>query len=68
LLRGIGDVLIALSAIQVLARSHSQAQMTLLTFPLPPAGKLLESDPVITYVVYAERNNPRKSVETLLAS
>ncbi|MUL38296.1 glycosyltransferase family 9 protein [Gloeocapsopsis dulcis] len=66
LLGGIGDVLIALSAIQALARSHSQAQMTVLT--LPPGGKLLESDPLITCVVYADRNNPRKSVEKLLAS
>lgn len=66
LLGGIGDTLIALSAIQTLARSHSQAQMTVLT--LPPGGKLLESDPLITHVVYADRNNPRKSVETLLSS
>ncbi|PIG94230.1 glycosyltransferase family 9 protein [Gloeocapsopsis sp. IPPAS B-1203] len=66
LLGGIGDILIALSAIQALARSHSQAQMTVLT--LSPGGKLLESDPLITHVIYADRNNPRKSVETLLAS
>jgi len=55
--------LIALPAIQALARSQPVAELTVLT--LPPGG-LLESDPEITQV-YADGGNPRKSVEVLLA-
>lgn len=65
LLGGIGDVLIALPAIQAFARSHPKAELTVLT--LPPGGELLESDPLINQVVYADSSNPRKSVEVLLA-
>lgn len=65
LLGGIGDVLIALPAIQAFARSHPTAELTVLT--LPPGGELLESDPLIHQVVYADSSNPRKSVEVLLA-
>lgn len=78
LLGGIGDVLIALPAIQALARwgmgsspgqsPHQelmQPAVTVLT--LPPGGELLESDPLIHQVVYANRDNPRQSVEVLLA-
>jgi len=43
--------LIALPAIQALARSQPVAELTVLT--LPP-GELLESDPEITQVVYAD--------------
>lgn len=64
LLGGIGDVLSALPAIHDLARLHLTAEITVLT--LPPGGKLLESDPRITQVVYADSSNPRKSVEALL--
>lgn len=66
LLGGIGDVLIALPAIVALGRSYPEAELTVLT--LPPGGELLESDPRIARVVYADRDNPRKSVELLLAS
>lgn len=65
LLGGIGDVLIALRAIQALARSHPTAELTVLT--LPPGGELLESDPQITQVVYANSSNPRQALELLLA-
>ena len=64
LLGGIGDVLIALPAIQALGRSHPEAELTVLT--LPPGGELLESDPLIHHVVYPD-SNARKSVEVLLA-
>ena len=49
LLGGLGDVLIALPAIQALARSHPEAGLTVLTFP--PGGELLEQDPLIHWVV-----------------
>ncbi len=65
LLGGIGDVLIALKAIHALARSHPAAEITVLT--LPPGGELLQSDPQITQVIYADRDNPRKSIEVLLS-
>jgi len=65
LLGGIGDVVIALPAIHALARSHSTAHLTVLTFA--PGGGLLESDPHIQRVVYAGRENPRRSLEELLA-
>lgn len=65
LLGGIGDVLIALRAIHALAQSHPVAELTVLT--LLPGGELLESNPLIHQVVYADSSNPRKSVELLLA-
>ncbi len=65
LLGGIGDVLIALSAIQALARSYPKAELTVLT--LPPGGELLETDRLIHRVIYADSSKPRKSVEILLA-
>ena len=66
LLGGIGDVVIALPAIQALGRSYPEAELTVLT--LPPGGELLESDPLIHRVVYPDSNaNARKSVEALLA-
>jgi ADP-heptose:LPS heptosyltransferase len=64
LLGGIGDVLIALSAIQALSRSHVQAKVTVLTFA--PGGSLLETDRWIDRVVYAEKGNVRSSIEQLL--
>ncbi len=71
LLGGLGDVLIALGAIQALARSHPEARLTVLTFP--PGGELLEGDPLIGEVVHAPRPDPahprraREAVERLLA-
>ncbi len=64
LLGGIGDVLIALPAIQALARSHPTAHLTLLTFS--PGGTLLESDPQIAEVVYAQKSQACRSLEQLL--
>jgi ADP-heptose:LPS heptosyltransferase len=71
LLGGLGDVLIALGAIQALARSHPESRLTVLAFP--PGGELLEGDPLIHEVVYAQRPDPdhphraREAVESLLA-
>ncbi len=64
LLGGIGDVLIALSAIQALARSDVQAKVTVLTFA--PGGSLLETDLLIDRVVYAEKGKVRPAIEQLL--
>lgn len=71
LLNGIGDLLIALPAIQAIGRSHPQAELTVLTFP--PGGELLRRDPLIHRVTYALRNDQehphrtRESVEAFLA-
>ncbi|MBV9387684.1 MAG: glycosyltransferase family 9 protein [Chroococcidiopsidaceae cyanobacterium CP_BM_ER_R8_30] len=65
LLGGIGDVLIALSAIQALGRSYMGAELTVLTFS--PGGELLVSDPLIQSIIYAEHGNARRSIEVLLA-
>src|SRR5919112_3540554 len=71
LLGGLGDVLIALGAIQALARSHPEARLSVLTFP--PGGELLEADPLIHEVVYAANpdpsrpRGPRGAAERLLA-
>jgi ADP-heptose:LPS heptosyltransferase len=64
LLGGIGDVLIALAAIQALARSYPNAELTVLTFPL--GGVLLETDPLVHQVVYAEPGKAKQSVIDLL--
>ncbi len=66
LLGGIGDVLIALAAIQALARSHSPAGVTVLTFP--PAGELLETDPLIHRVIDAKVGKAKQSVIELLTN
>lgn len=65
LLGGIGDVLIALSAIQALGRSHPQAKLTVLTFA--PGGELLETDPLIHRVVFADKGQARAAIEQLLS-
>jgi ADP-heptose:LPS heptosyltransferase len=65
LLGGIGDVVIALSAIHALARTHPQAELTVLTFP--PGGELLKSDPLIQRVVCAEPGKAKQSVVELLS-
>jgi ADP-heptose:LPS heptosyltransferase len=64
LLGGIGDVLIALTAIQALSRSHSTTELTVLTFS--PGGELLETDPLIYKVVYASPGKAKQSVVELL--
>ena len=71
LLGGLGDVLISLQAIQVLARSYPKARVTILTFS--PGGELLEGDPLIHEVVQVPKPDParphraREAVEELLA-
>lgn len=66
LLGGIGDLLIALAAIQALARSHPQAKLTVLTFS--PGGELLLADPHVDQVVFAEKGMARTAVENLLSN
>ncbi|MBD2103879.1 glycosyltransferase family 9 protein [Leptolyngbya sp. FACHB-261] len=58
LLGGIGDVLIALSAIQALGRSYPEAQLTVLTFD--PGCELLLGDPLIHQVINVERGAVRQ--------
>ncbi|WP_315788829.1 glycosyltransferase family 9 protein [Fischerella sp. JS2] len=64
LLGGIGDVVIALAAIQALSRSHSTAELTVLTFS--PGGELLETDSLINRVVYAKPGKAKQAVVDLL--
>ncbi len=63
LLGGLGDVLIALSAMQSIARTH---QTTIAVLTLAPGGFLLEHDPFIDRVIYAEKGKARQAVENLL--
>lgn len=71
LLGGIGDLVIALPAIQALGRSYLGAELTVLTFA--PASALLRHDPLVSHVVSARRrtarrpHNARASVAALLA-
>lgn len=60
LLGGLGDVLIALPAIQALAATYSQAQMTVLTFA--PGDVLLHHHPSIHRVLRAEKGQARQAV------
>ena len=70
LLGGIGDLLIALPAIQAIARSYPKANLTVLTFAL--AAELLMDDPLIGQVIALDRpqdGNPewvRQRVEAVL--
>jgi ADP-heptose:LPS heptosyltransferase len=64
LLGGIGDVLIALAAIQALGRSYPDAKLTVLTFA---GGELLNTDPLIHRVVVAQKGQARLAIETLLS-
>jgi ADP-heptose:LPS heptosyltransferase len=64
LLGGIGDVLIALPAIQALSRTFEQSHLTVLTFA--PGGALLETDPLIHQVIYAEKGNAYQAVQKVL--
>lgn len=65
LLGGIGDVLIALPAIQALGRSHPKAQLTIFTFA--PGSELLQADPLIDRVIEADCHNPAQSLSEFLA-
>jgi ADP-heptose:LPS heptosyltransferase len=71
LLGGIGDLVIALPAIQALARSHPSAQFTVLTFAA--GAEILATDPLIDRVISIEQDQPqslqgaRQAVEKLLA-
>ena len=65
LLGGIGDVLIALPAIQALGRSHPDASLTVLTFA--PGGDLLKADPLIDCVEIAQKGQARRAIEALLS-
>jgi ADP-heptose:LPS heptosyltransferase len=65
LLGGIGDVLIALGAIQALSRSYSTSEVTVLTFL--PGGELLETDPSIHRIIYAEAGKAKQLVIELLS-
>ncbi|MCY7321067.1 MAG: glycosyltransferase family 9 protein [Phormidesmis sp. CAN_BIN36] len=64
LLGGIGDVLIALPAIQALGRSHPNASLTVLTFL--PGGDLLKADPLINHVEIAQKGQAKQAIETLI--
>ncbi len=65
LLGGIGDILIALAAIQALGRSYLADDLTILTFP--PGGELLETDSLINRVIYAQPGKAKQSVIDLLS-
>lgn len=64
LLGGIGDILIALPAIQALSHSHPQARLTVFTFA--PGSELLQTDPLIHQVIAAARHQPQLSLAQLL--
>ncbi|GAA6624065.1 glycosyltransferase family 9 protein [Scytonema sp. NUACC26] len=64
LLGGIGDVVIALSAIHSLALTYPEAELTVLTFP--PGNELLKNDPLIKRVLCAERHKAKQLVIELL--
>lgn len=65
LLGGIGDLIIALPAIQAVKRSHPQAILTVLT--LAPGGELLLTDPFCDRILYAASGQARSTVDTLLS-
>lgn len=58
LLGELGDLLIALPAIQALGRAHPEAELTVLTHA--PAGDLLIHDPLVSRVAYARKNTPTR--------
>ncbi len=65
LLGGIGDVVIALAAMQAIARSHPQARLTVLTFA--PGAELLATEPLIQEVIECDRTDPPQALAALLA-
>ena len=64
LLGGLGDVAIALPALQALARSHPLARCEALTFA--PGAELLTHDPHVAAVHIAERGRAREAVERIV--
>ncbi|WP_035994347.1 glycosyltransferase family 9 protein [Leptolyngbya sp. KIOST-1] len=64
LLGGLGDVLIALPAIQALAASHAPAHTTVLTFA--PGDELLAHHPLVQQVWRAAPGQARRAVEPAL--
>jgi ADP-heptose:LPS heptosyltransferase len=66
LLGGIGDLVMALPAIRAVKRSHPTATLTVLTFS--PGGTLLQPDPDVHQVIYAQRGKARQAVDEVLAS
>ena len=67
LLGGFGDVLLVLPAVHALARSHPDAELTVLTFT--PGDALLRHDPLVTRVVGTSDHAdgaPRRAVEAEL--
>jgi ADP-heptose:LPS heptosyltransferase len=70
LLGGIGDLLIALPAIQAMGRSYPTAKLTVLTFA--PAAELLNHDPLIDQVITiahepnSQPDSVRQKVEAVL--
>lgn len=61
---GIGDLIIALSAIHALGHTYPEAELSVLTFA--PGGELLEDDPRIAQVLYANKDGPASSVQEVL--
>ncbi|MGB3296165.1 MAG: glycosyltransferase family 9 protein [Phormidesmis sp.] len=66
LLGGIGDVLVALPAIQSLAASHPDSALTVLTFS--PGDELLRHHPLIHQIVAAPKGAARQAVEQILSA
>jgi len=64
LLGGLGDVLIALPAMQAIAQSHPHAILTVLTFA--PGGELLYHHPDIDRVIQIPSGTARQAVEQVL--
>ncbi len=70
LLGGIGDVLVALPAIQAIGRAYPQAKLTVLT--VAPGGELIKGDPLIHEVIgiHLKQNDAphvaRNAVEAVL--
>ena len=66
LLGGIGDVLVALPAIQSLAACHPDSTLTVLTFS--PGDELLQSHPLVHQVISAAKGTARQTVEQVLSA
>lgn len=64
LLGGIGDLVLALPAIQAIGRSHPTADLTVLTFA--PGEALLQANPWVHQVIVAQPGAARRSLEHLL--
>ncbi|MBW4464557.1 MAG: hypothetical protein KME07_03830 [Pegethrix bostrychoides GSE-TBD4-15B] len=66
LLGGIGDLVIALTAIHTVARAYPRARLIVLTFA--PGAQLLDADPAISAVLLAFSGQKRQCVEQVLAA